>query len=259
MKENNLKMENKTIYDSEVSLLDSLRQTYPDEIRDLLVDDGLCWAAISNELPDTENNNWPECLWTNSERRVLFLLKEPNRNEREDYKDWDWSEGSGTFGNVLAYWLEGLMRTTKQYCPSYDNISSRKDIFKKYPLAIVNSKKVAGGSSANWNTIWKYAERDKSFLRTQIREIIKPNIIVCGGSNDNEIIFRKVLSIALECIFPDIKDGFKKINNWCYYNTEKDIVLIDSYHPSFPMNEREKIEGLINGFHDFILKSNYSH
>ena len=172
MKENNLKMENKTIYDSEVSLLDSLRQTYPDEIRDLLVDDGLCWAAISNELPDTENNNWPECLWTNSERRVLFLLKEPNRNEREDYKDWDWSEGSSTFGNVLAYWLEGLMRTTKQYCPSYDDISSRKDIFKKYPLAIVNLKKVAGGSSANWNTIWKYAERDKPFLlRTDSRKL----------------------------------------------------------------------------------------
>ena len=249
MKENNLKMENKTIYDSEESLLDSLRQTYPDEIRDSLVDDGLCWAAISNELPDTE-----KCLWTNSERRVLFLLKEPNGNEGEDYKEWDWSEHSETFGNVLAYWLEGLMRTTKQYCPTYDDISSRKDIFKKYPLAIVNLKKVAGGSSANWNTIWKYAEQDKSFLRTQIREIIKPNIIVCGGSNDKGDNFRKVLSIALECIFPDIKEGFKKINNWCYYNTERDIVLIDSYHPSFVKKEQEKIEELINGFHDFILK-----
>lgn len=252
MKENNLKMENKTIYDSEKSLLDSLRQTYPDES---LVDDGLCWAAISNELSDTEK----EGLWTNSERRVLFLLKEPNGNEGEDYKDWDWSEGSETFGNVLAYWLEGLMRTTKQYYPTYDEISSRKDIFKKYPLAIVNLKKVPGGSKADWKPIWEYAERDKSFLRTQIREIIKPNIIVCGGSNDKEDNSRKVLSIALECIFPDIKKGFKKINNWCYYNTERDIVLIDSFHPSSRMKVQEKIEGLINGFHKFIKKSNYSH
>ena len=248
-------MENKTIYDSEKSLLDSLRQTYPDKDRGLLVDDGLCWAAISNELSDTEK----EGLWTNSERRVLFLLKEPNGNEGEDYKDWDWSEGSDTFGNVLAYWLEGLMRTTKQYCPSYDDISSRKDIFKKYPLAIVNLKKVPGGNKADWKPIWKYAEQDKSFLRTQIREIIKPNIIVCGGSNDNENNFRKVLSIALECIFPDIKEGFKKINNWCYYNTERDIVLIDSFHPSSRMKKQEKIEGLIKGFQEFISNSNYSH
>lgn len=259
MKDDNKKY-SRTIYDSEISLLKKLTETYPLQERDSLVGDGLCWATISNELPDTNNNNWPECLWTNSERRVLFFLKEPNGNGGEDYKNWVWSEGSETFGNVLAYWLEGLMTTTKNYCPTYDDISSRKDIFKKYPLAIVNSKKLPGGSSANWDTIWKYAERDKSFLRTQIREILKPNIIVCGGSNDNEDNYRKVLSIALECIFPDIKDGFKQKNNWCYYNSEADILLIDSYHPTYiAIKERDKVEGLINGFHDFILKTNYTH
>lgn len=259
MNESHLNKENETIYSSEESLLEKLRQTYPQEYRESMVDDGLCWAAISNELPDVNNNNWPECLWTESKRRVLFLLKEPNGNEGDDYKDWDWSEGSGSFGNVLAYWLDGLMTTTKDYYPTYYDISSRKEIFKKYPLAIVNSKKIAGGSSAKWKTIWEYAERDKVFLRTQIRDILKPNIIVCGGSNDTENEFRKVLSIALEYIFPDIREDFKKINNWCYYNSEKDILLIDSYHPSLIMDEQDKIEGLVNGFHDFILKTNYKH
>ena len=79
------------------------------------------------------------------------------------------------------------MITRADYCPKYMEISTRKNIFKKYPLAIVNAKKIAGGSSANWNTIWKYAERDKFFLYRQIREILKPNIIVCGGSNDTGI------------------------------------------------------------------------
>ncbi len=259
MKENNPVKKNCTIYDAEESLLEELRHTYPIEEKDSLVDDGLCWAAISNDLPDTNNRNWPECLWTDSKRRVLFFLKEPNGNGGDDYKDWDWSEGSGTFGNVLAYWLEGLMTTTIDHIPTYHELSPRKNIFKKYPLAIVNSKKIAGGSSANWKTIWEYANRDKSFLRTQIRDILKPNIIVCGGSNDTENEYRKVLSIALEYVFPDIKDGFKKINNWCYYNLENDILLIDSYHPSIIMNEQDKIEGLINGFHDFILKTNYIH
>ena len=151
------------------------------------------------------------------------------------------------------------MITRADYCPKYMEISTRKNIFKKYPLAIVNAKKIAGGSSANWNTVWKYAERDKFFLYKQIREILKPNIIVCGGSNDTGIYFRKVLSIAFDCIFQDIKDGFRKINNWCYYNFEEEILLIDSYHPSFIMDEQEKIESLINGFHDFILKTGYKY
>lgn len=250
-------IESSTIYESEIALFENLRKTYPEEIRDRIVDDGLCWVAISNKMPDKLNRNWPECLWTESKRRVLFLLKEPNGNEGEDYKDWDWSEGSEIFGNVLAYWLEGIMTTRIDYCPKYSEISSRKDILKKYPLAIVNSKKIAGGSSANWNTIWAYAERDKLFLRTQIRDILKPNIIVCGGSNDAEDKYRKVLSIALDYVFQDFKEGFRKINNWCYYNSEAEILLIDSYHPSLIMNEQEKIEGLIKGFYDFILRTNY--
>lgn len=234
-------MKDQTIYESEKALFDNLRKTYPEEMRDRIVGDGLCLAAISNKKPDKSNRNWPECLWTESKRRVLFFLKEPNGNEGEDYKDWDcWPDRSEMFGNVLAYWLEGLMTTNADYCPKYNEISSRKDIFKKYPLAIVNSKKIAGGSSANWNTIWEYAERDKEFLRTQIRDILNPNIIVCCGSNDAEDKSRKVLSIALDYVFQDLKEGFRKINNWCYYNSEAEILLIDSYHPSSRMNEQEK-------------------
>ena len=250
---------NKSIYESEKSLLEQLRDSYPKELKENIVKDGLCWAAISHEMPDTSRRNWPECLWTDSDRRVLFLLKEPNGNEGEDYKDWDWSNGTEIFGNVLAYWLEGIMTTKVDYCPTYNEISSRQNIFKKYPLAITNLKKIAGDSSADWAEIWEYAQRDKKFLQIQIREILRPNIIVCGGSNDNENNYKKVISIALDYIFPDIKDGFKKINNWCYYNSDANIVLIDSYHPSLIMNEQDKIEGLVNGFHDFILKTNYKH
>lgn len=68
-------MKYQTIYDSEVALFENLRKTYPEEMRDRIVDDGLCWAAISNKMPDKSNRNWPECLWTESKRRVLFFLK----------------------------------------------------------------------------------------------------------------------------------------------------------------------------------------
>lgn len=88
---------------------------------------------------------------------------------------------------------------------------------------------------------------------------LKPNIIVCGGSNDQDNYSRKVLSIALDCVFQEIKEGFRKINNWCYYNLKEEILLIDSYHPSLIMNEQEKIESLINGFYNFILKTDYKY
>lgn len=259
MEDYNIKKEDVTILELEDSLLENLNQSYSHEDGSSIVYDGLCWKAIIDAKPDKANRNWPECLWTDSERRVLFLLKEPNGNPNEDYKDWDWSERRETFGNILAYWLEGILSTTAEKRPSYDNLSSRKEIFRKCPLALVNLKKLSGGSSANWNTIWRYAQKDQETLRKQIRGILNPNIIVCGGSNDVNDDYRKVITIALELIFPDIKEGFKKINNWCYYNSNEDIVLIDSYHPSFPMKNRDKVERLINNFQDFILKTNYQH
>ena len=248
-----------TLYESEKNLLETLRKTYPESERNLFVADGLCWADISNNMPDTANCNWPECLWTDSKRRVLFLLKEPNGNGNEDYKDWNWAVKNEPFGNALAYWLEGIITTTPIYCPKYEELPPRESIFKKRPLAIVNLKKIAGGSSANWNEIWKFAKRDKEFLVAQIRDILKPNIIVCCGSNDRNDWNEKVIAIALDCIFPDKKNDFKKINDWCYYDSDGDILLIDSYHPSYRISNTIKINMLFHGFQDFILKRKYVH
>ena len=91
----------------------------------------------------------------------------------------------------------------------------------------------------------------------QIRDILKPNIIVCCGSNDSNNWNEKVIAIALDCIFPDKKNDFKKINDWCYYDSDGDILLIDSYHPSYPISNTIKINMLFHGFQDFILKCKY--
>jgi len=243
---------NKSIYQQETELFDELIKTYPEYLRPKIVTDGLCWAAISNKCPDSNNDFWPENLWRQSDRRVLFLLKEPNRNDGEDYKDWDWSLNHETFGNILAYWLDGLMRTTSTNQIHYNELSCRADIFKKYPLAIVNAKKLPGDSIANWREIRQYAQRDREFLRKQIKSILKPNIIVCCGSNDVDDYSRKMLSIALDYIFTEEREKFRKVNNWCYYNAEDKILLIDSYHPSgFGKNE-DKVNGLLSGFFGFL-------
>lgn len=245
------------IYEAEKSLLNYLRDTYPKNIKEAFVEDGLCWSSISNAMPDKSNRNYPECLWVDSERRVLFLLKEPNGNGGHDYKEWDWSCSNETFGNMLAYWLEGLMITTSDYCPSYNELSSRSSILKKYPLALVNLKKIAGDSEADWKEVREHAERDEKYISRQIREILKPNIIVCGGSTT--VRQNKVISIALDTIFSDIKNGFKQINSWVYYNADANLVLIDAYHPSYRYggSEEYRTNELLMAFNDFVRQTNY--
>ena len=45
-------IENCTIYESEVALFENLRQTYPEDTRGRIVDDGLCWDAKSKKMQD---------------------------------------------------------------------------------------------------------------------------------------------------------------------------------------------------------------
>lgn len=243
----------KSIYEQEKNLFNDLRFSLPEELREKIVDDGLCWASISDKIPVEEDNFWPENLWVNSTKRILFLLKEPNGNEGDDYKCWDWSIGNELFGNVISLWLEGIQTTTKDYCPSHKDLSHRKDIFKKYPFAIVNVKKEAGDATADWNEIWEHAELNKDFLIKQIREILKPNIIVCGGSNDSGTDNTKMITIAKDIIFEDEKDNFEKINNWCHYNKNLNVLLIDSYHPSYPkLGFEDKVDQLLLSYHNFL-------
>lgn len=241
----------KSIYQQETELLEALAQSYHSDLQDRIVYDGLCWAAISLDLPDVNNNFWPENLWTESKRRVLFLLKEP-RDEGEDYRDWDWGANNEQFGNVLWEWLYSIKATTSHSIPDFNAKPSRRELSQMFPLAIVNLKKLSGGRTANWESIWKYAKRDKTFLKKQIREILKPSIIICGGSNNDGDNYRKVITIALEYIFDDIRDNFRKINDWCYFSGKDNILLIDSFHPSAIKTFEEKTLYMAEAFKDFL-------
>lgn len=242
----------KSIYQQETELLDALMQSYPLNLQDKIVYDGLCLAAISNNTPDAQNNFWPENLWTQSNRRVLILLKEP-RDAGEDYREWDWGEGNEQFGNVIWNWLYYLINLTPmKNIPEKNCIPSRRVMSREYPLAIVNLKKLSGGRTADWEEIWRYAKRDKVFLKKQVRDILKPTIVVCGGSNNDGDNYRKVMTIALEYIFDDIKDNFKKINDWCHFSLEDNILLIDSFHPSAIKSFEEKTLFMAEAVKEFL-------
>ena len=51
--------------------------------------------------------------------------------------------------------------------------------------AIVNVKKISGSASVLNDTLYDYAKRDAPFLKRQVRDILQPNIVVCGGGSNS--------------------------------------------------------------------------
>lgn len=240
-----------TIYEKENQLFESWSNCK--SLDEGVVWDGLCWANIrdadmANGISHLDEHY--ESLWTESARKPLFFTKEPNGNDGEDYRDWHW-EGKNSFVNVVSYWLQGLHQVSADYCPNLSKLQSIDDILAQYPLCLVNAKKTAGDDISDWKEIREAAHANQKYLYRHIREILKPNIIVCCGSNDDNDDNRKMLPLALDCLFPDEKDRFVKVNGWCHYNSELDILLIDSYHPSYRIAEEFKVNELLKSVHEF--------
>ena len=44
-----------------------------------------------------------------------------------------------------------------------------------------------------------------------------------------------------------------KINNWCFYCKEKNILLIDSWHPGARKSQEEKIDEMMLNVNEFMV------
>lgn len=118
-----------------------------------------------------------------------------------------------------------------------------------YEISTCHSQyqKISGTSFVSNKTLYEYANRDKAFLQEQIRGILHPNIIVCGGGKGT------VLNIAKNIIYED--ESFREINYFCHYSRKLNILLIDSFHPSARINSYWKIEDMMLKVHEFILET----
>lgn len=234
-----------TLHQQENENLDKLNNSYPEELRNRLTYDGLMIASIIHDNPEykdlseEEAINKAEKLYADNSRRVCMVCKEPDNEAGEDYRDWQWhttASHKALFMDI-AGWVEGLHLTTKDFLSQYTDEQLRekvKEVFRHYPFVFCNVKKLSGGGSSDWKEIWECGKKDAEFLKKQLREIDKPNIILCCGSTENEKDVKgKMINLVKECIFPDVTD-FYKVNDFCHYSPSLDILLIDTYHPSYP-------------------------
>lgn len=208
--------------------------------------DGLCYASMNPDLIKKA-----EEMYLSMEPRIVFLGKEPNGNALEDYRDWKWAERPSQgriFGDSIALWAEGLNRTHETKRPAIvSQLHQNREIFSSLPVCIVNVKKTEGANKSDWQMIRNAANENAAPLREQL-SLYSPNVIVCMGSTQNAK--DSMLYIVKTYIYPDLI--FRKINNWCHYCKEKDLLLIDSWHPSYILNEKEKFDDMFEAYCEFL-------
>jgi len=204
--------------------------------------DGLIFnGTLYNDDKNRESGN-QEDLWFKAKRKVVFFMKEANKNEGEDYREWGlYGETSATFFRFIYSWLNGLSTVGSEGIipPMVTTLDT------SMPLCIVNAKKKSGGSTASYNEIYDHVNKYKDLLKQQL-DIYSPNILVCGGS-------WKMANIAKE-LYSGVTDFVKmEDSNWIWYSVEKKLILIDSYHPSAPgITNEEKYDTLIEHFQKFL-------
>lgn len=218
----------------------------------LLVKDGLCFGNLISEYSEDSYMNIE--AYISNLPRIVFVCKEANKNEGEDYRYWDWITRKFyyLFGDSIAFWLEGILSVTSKGYPLKADINKRREIFKKYPLVLMNIKKIAGESKSNWNTIYNSAKENATLLQKQI-SLYAPNIIFCCGSSDNKGSRNRMINIVKKYLYPN--DDFDlPVKDWhyCYYNRKKHLLLIDIYHPSYPKEDCWKFDRLFKEYHEFL-------
>lgn len=134
----------KNTHELEDDLRERWLKSYPDDERKAFCFDGLCYnGEIYNDGKNAHQGN-EEKLWNNTDRRILFLMKDTNNNSDSDYREWHWRNINHNFFNCIFKWLEGLSRISKDFIPTMENgdyAAVPNAVVTKYPLAIVNIKK----------------------------------------------------------------------------------------------------------------------
>lgn len=240
-----------SFYNKETKLLESWCNSYSKEERDYFCYDGLIYSRDPNN-DDKYEYEIEAKKWENAKRKVLFLLKDTNDfpNDDADYRfsrfyDTDEARAYKTF-IVLLKWLWALNEVTPENLPKFEKTREEYiSLAQKYPMAVVNIKKIVGGSFVKNRTLWDFFERDKMYIKEQICDFLKPNIIVCGGGSDS------LLKMAME-LYKEMK--FVPYNEWCFYCHESNMVIINSYHPSNRCSEELKFDKMIENVQDMLKR-----
>lgn len=124
-----------------------------------------------------------EDRFTNANRRVLFVLREtnsfPESNEfRGDLRAFLRHTVKWQLWHTVGRWAYGILNDFPTYHESYCHKSIREGIGS---VAIINLKKITGGSWSDLDEINQTAHRDREFIIREV-DVIDPQVIVACGT-----------------------------------------------------------------------------
>ena len=227
--------------------------------------DGIMFRGEIDQYSADQNERWPNPekeneLWENAPIRYLFLTKDQNARGGAA---WDVRGETGRsnedscsireqFYRNLMYILYGIIHSEDTLC-GYEDFTNEQAIqtYDSAPLARINVKKQAGGSSIGNNTLKTYIERDKEFLIEQITALDADVLICCGYSESIEDTGNIILNFLNKEIY-----NFTKINEWIYYDDKTKKVAINAWHLSYNrgVSQKDFFEGLVTAYHQFVIK-----
>ena len=193
------------------------------------------------------DNNYVDELWDKSQKRILFLLKDP-KEFSGDSREWlqkkeENRQLRSSFIKKLAYVLYGLSTVKDGKIADFRDITHEQlvECFNEIPFAFVESKKQAGTIQIQDKVLKKYINDYKEFLTEEIR-ILKPNIIICFGGEQYHF--------AVNDMFKDAEVIDKHIRLHKQTNT----LIIYSYHPSARKSYESFYSEIIHEYGKFLDK-----
>lgn len=202
-------------------------------------------------------NNLEFSQWEGSKLRIAFIAKEAYGTFEEgdqpdqDYCDYDIMALSRKpfWRNILA-WTYGIHHTDKNDYPDYKKAAesnSRQLVVRDIPISLVNIKKEAGTSYTSSRDLISYARRYKQYLKKELLEILRPNIVFCCGNYD----------IVMDEIYDDY--DFEQIDDdgFVYYCEDQDILLIAGYHPGARISNYQMYDSVMCAYSDFLEEYNF--
>lgn len=228
-------------------LFDKWENQLPKELKAKFCRDGLMLRPNGDDV---------DALWANATRRVAFLLKDKSDNSCDDIRTWLTTKkeigkynrelkggivGKTCFLPNIARMLYGLLNVSikDNNLLGFEEVNNTKmqEVRKTWntaPVALIETKKVAGVKTVSNSTMQDAINRDNEPL-TQELNILKPNIIVCCDANDSQFKFvRDTYFKGKECkrILDDSME-YPEVKPCCiYYYPEEKVAVIKSYHPT---------------------------
>ncbi len=200
-------------------------------------------------------------LWANAPLRILYLTKDQNtdgcvswdvRSETFRYPDSQlcpkdmYLYSQNTFYRNLVYSLYGICATTPEQKKEYTFTNQEAlNCADENIFARINCKKEVGEARCSNNLLDAAIRKDSNFLKEQITNL-DADIFVCCGYSETVNETGNLMLNFLNTIGYNFE---KEIEDWIYYDKDKNKIAINSYHLSYLSFN---YDGMINAYYEFL-------